>query len=461
MQNLSAVPADRDRSTAVPSDPAEADRVYRKITLRLIPFLFLCYVLNYLDRANISFARLQFSQDLHLSDAAFGFGVGLFFVGYMLFEVPSNLYLERAGLRRTLMRIMVLWGIVSTCTAFVSTPAQFYAARVLLGVAEAGFFPGIVLYFTYWFPSARRARVTSIFLTAICVSGVVGGPLSGWIMHFMDGAQGMRGWQWLFVLEGFPSILVGLCAWFYLTDRPGDATWLTDAEKQLIEHHLALERETKKNRQQGSIMVALRDKKFYFVAFGYFSVPWASNVAHIWAPSIIRKSGVENLWYVGLLSSIPYIVGAVVMIAIGLHSDRKLERRWHFGLSSALAAFGTVCLPLAANNWVLSVLFLSITTAGYLGMLSLFWTIPPAYLSTSVAASGIGLISSLGQFGGISAPVVIGAASTHLGSTTMGMLAVALVSLLGGLAILLGVPAAAINEVVLTPVTPASPKPRC
>jgi D-galactonate transporter len=443
-----------DMMQTAPSTPLEPDAigqseahaVYRKVTWRLLPFLFVCYVFAYLDRANIGFAHLQFSRDIGMSEAAFGLGVGLFYLGYMLFEVPSNLWLQRVGVRRTLLRIMVLWGIVSAGTAFVQTPVQFYIARVLLGVAEAGFFPGVILYFTYWFPAARRARITSIFMTAICVSGIISGPLSGLILHVLSGAMHLRGWQWMFLLEGLPSIVAGLFAFVYLTDRPEQAQWLSAAEKRFLIDELKHEAQAKAGRAHTSIWVALKEPKFYVLTFAYFSVPWASIVVHIWAPSVIQKSGVTNLWHIGLLSAVPYVVGAAVMYLLGRSSDRMLERRWHFMVSTVLAAAGVALLPLAADNLGALMLLLCVATAGYLGMLSLFWTIPPAYLSTTVAASGIGLISTLGQLGGITAPTVIGFASTHFGSNEMGLYAVAIVSILGGLAIVLGVPANSINE---------------
>jgi D-galactonate transporter len=427
-------------------DQSDAHAVYRKVTWRLLPFLFVCYVFAYLDRANIGFAHLQFSRDIGMSEAAFGLGVGLFYAGYMLFEVPSNLWLQRVGVRRTLLRIMVLWGIVSAGTAFVQTPAQFYLARALLGAAEAGFFPGVILYFTYWFPAARRARITSIFMTAICVAGVISGPLSGLILHSLSGVWHFRGWQWMFLLEGLPSIVAGLFAYVYLTDRPEQAQWLSAAEKRFLIEELKHEAHAKSGRAHASIWVALKEPKFYILTFAYFSVPWASIVVHIWAPSVIQQSGVTNFWHIGLLSAVPYVVGAAVMYLLGRSSDRMLERRWHFMVSTVLAAVGVALLPLAANSLGVLMLLLCVATAGYLGMLSLFWTIPPAYLSTTVAASGIGLISSLGQLGGISAPTVIGFASTHFGSNEMGLYAVAIVSILGGLAIVLGIPATSINE---------------
>ncbi len=425
---------------------ASTEAVYRKVTWKLMPLLFICYVFAYIDRANIGFAHLQFRRDVGLSEAAFGFGVGLFYLGYMLLEVPSNLWLQRMGIRRTLLRIMTFWGVVSVGTAFVRTPAEFYVARILLGLAEAGFFPGVILYFTYWFPAARRARVTSIFMTAICVSGIVSGPISGLILNTLTGTLGLNGWQWMFILEGAPSIVAGVVAYLCLTDRPEQATWLADDEKRLLLDALRREAELKETRAPKSIWTALREPKFYFLTFAYFSVPWASIVVHIWAPSVIKHSGVTDFWHIGALSAIPYVAGAAAMYLMSRSSDRRLERRWHFMVSAAMAAGGVALLPVFSQDVGVLMLLLCVATAGYLGMLSLFWTLPPAYLKPAVAASGIGLISSLGQFGGILAPTVIGLASTRLGSSSMGLYAVAIVSVLGGLAVVVGVPRKAISE---------------
>ncbi|WP_375542179.1 MFS transporter [Paraburkholderia sp. CNPSo 3274] len=441
---MQAVTSPSPKATAAQHSMTEA--AYRKVTWRLMPLLFVCYVFAYIDRANIGFAHLQFRRDIGLSEAAFGLGVGLFYLGYMLLEVPSNLWLQRIGIRLTLLRIMTFWGVVSVSTAFVRTPMQFYFARILLGVAEAGFFPGVILYFTYWFPAARRARVTSLFMTAICVSGIVSGPVSGLILERLSGALGLNGWQWMFILEGAPSILAGIAAWRCLTDRPEQAKWLNAEEKQIVLDALRREAALKETRAPKSIWVALREPRFYFLTFAYFSVPWASIVVHIWAPSVIKNSGVTNFWHIGALSAIPYVVGAAAMYLMGRSSDRRLERRWHFMVSATLAAGGVVLLPLFAHDVGALMVLLCVATAGYLGMLSLFWTLPPAYLKPAVAASGIGLISSLGQFGGIFAPTVIGLASSRLGSTAMGLYAVALVSLLGGMAVVLGVPKRSVSE---------------
>jgi ACS family phthalate transporter-like MFS transporter len=283
-------------------------------------------------------------------------------------------------------------------------------------------------------------------MSAICVSGIVSGPVSGLILERLTGAFGLNGWQWMFILEGAPSILAGIAAWLYLTDRPEQATWLNADEKEIIVDALRREAALKETRAPQSIWTALREPRFYFLTFAYFSVPWASIVVHIWAPSVIRNSGVTNFWHIGALSAIPYVFGAIAMYLLGRSSDRSLERRWHFMISSALAAGGVVLLPLFAHDVGALMVLLCIATAGYLGMLSLFWTLPPAYLKPAVAASGIGLISSLGQLGGIFAPTVIGVASTRFGSNAMGLYAVALVSILGGLAVVLGVPKWAISE---------------
>ncbi len=307
-----------------------SDAAYAKVTWRLLPFLFVCYVLNFIDRVNISFAHLQFKQDLGVTDASYGLGVGLFFIGYVLLEVPSNLLMQRIGARRTVSRIMVLWGIVSAGMMFVRTPGEFYLARILLGAAEAGFFPGVVLYLTYWYPSARRARITSLLLMAVAVAGVLGGPVSGWIMANLNNTHGLHGWQWLFLLEGIPAAIAGVVAYFYLDDRPTDAKWLTNEERAIIKYNLDADEHQKRTVAQHNFLRVLADPRVYVVALGYMVVPWAGSVLNFWSPSIIHRSGVTDVWHVGLLSMIPYAVGAAFMLAISRHSDRHLERRWHF-----------------------------------------------------------------------------------------------------------------------------------
>lgn len=441
MENLVGEYADGNKS----AKPA-CDTTYAKVKRRLLPFLFVCYVINFIDRVNISFAHLQFKQDLGLTDASYGLGVGLFFIGYVLLEVPSNLLLQRIGARRTIARIMILWGFVSAGMMFVNTPTEFYIARILLGAAEAGFFPGVVLYLTYWFPASQRARVTSILLSAVAVSGIVGGPVSGWIMSHMNDVHGLRGWQWLFLLEGVPAVGAGVIALFYLTDRPSQARWLTKSECTFIEENLAADERAKGRVAPHSFGAALKDRRVYIAALGYMVVPWAGSVLNFWAPSIIHRSGITNVLHVGLLSMVPFLIGGLMMIVIGNSSDRTLERRWHFAGCAFISAVGIACLPAASNSWVASIALLTLSTIGYLSAVSLFWTIPPAYLSGPAAAGGIALVSCIGQAGGLIAPLVIGKVNQLTGNIALGLYVVVAVLLAGAASVLLGIPAHALRE---------------
>jgi ACS family phthalate transporter-like MFS transporter len=423
-----------------------AENVYRKVTLRLVPFLFLCYVLNYIDRVNISFASLQFRQDLGISAAAYGFGVGIFFVGYVLFEVPSNLLMQRIGARRTIMRIMVLWGLVSISTMFVTSSTQFYVVRVLLGIAEAGFFPGVVFYLTLWFPSALRGRIMSMFVLAIAVSGVVGGPVSGLIMSKMAELGGLHGWQWLFLVEGIPPVIVGIMAYFYLSDGPEQAKWLTSDERLIVIDNLALETAARESAGHGSFLLAARDPRLYAAAAAWFTLAWCGSVINYWSPTIIRESGISDTLLVGLLSAVPYAVGAIGMLIINRHSDLKLERRWHYAVSVLVAALAVALLPSVAKNWQLAIAMLAILTIGYLTGVALFWSIPTAYLSKSASAGSIALISSIGQCGGLTAPNIIGWTQQATGNFSVGFYTIAAGMVLGTIIMLVGLPAHLLRE---------------
>jgi MFS transporter, ACS family, phthalate transporter len=327
----------------------DESRLYRKVVLRIIPFIFVCYVLNYVDRVNVSFAKLQFQGDLGLSDAAYGLGVGLFYVGYILFEVPSNLVLQKIGARKTITRIMCLWGLTSMAMAVVSTPLQFYLARILLGAAEAGFFPGIILYLTLWFPDRLRGRIMSFFILAIAVSGIVGGPTSGVIMQNLDGALGLKNWQWLFLIEGMLPVTMGITAFFVLKDSPRDASWLSDGEKDLLIGNLKVTGRPDSRSGTRAFLEALQRPMLWIATLGYFSVTWAGMVLNFWAPTIIRRAGVENLLHIGLLSAVPYTIGAAGMLALCYHSDHRLERHWHF--FAAVAAAGCAAIAIAYSLW--------------------------------------------------------------------------------------------------------------
>lgn len=419
---------------------AEIETTYRKVTLRLMTFLFVCWVLNYLDRVNVSFAQLQLKQDLGLSDAAYGLGVSLFFIGYILLEVPSTLLLKRIGARRTVTRIMLLWGAISTSMAFMTSPWQFYLARTLLGAAEAGFWPGIILYLTYWYPSERRARITSRFLLAIAVAGIIGGPLSGYILQNFSGVLGYRNWQWLFFLEGLPAVIAGAIAFFYLTDRPSEATWLSAGQQQIIADALEADQRKKPANAPNRLWPALRDPRVYILAAGWATVPLCGTILNYWTPTIIKQAGISNVLHIGMLSALPYIVGAVAMLFIARSSDLLLERRWHFVISTTIGALGAATLTLLTHNWSAAILCLSFVSISYFAAAAIIWSIPPTYLSGEAAAGGIGVISSLGQVGAFFAPNLLGWVKSLTGSFAVGLLLVAALVFCGGMAVLLGVP---------------------
>src|SRR6201996_7147691 len=298
MTTLAAEPLGRP---ALPDSAADA--VYRKVALRLIPLLFLCYIAAYLDRVNVSFAKLQMQQQLGLSESVYGLGSGIFFIGYFIFEIPSNVMLHKVGAGRWIARIMVTWAILSAAMMFVSSPTSFYIVRFLLGVAEAGFFPGIILYLTYWFPAARRGRATSLFLAAIAVAGLVGNPVSGWIMHSLSGVNGWQGWQWLFVLEAVPSLVLGVLAWFWLEDRVKNAQWLTPQERELIARDIAAE---ESHKADGSLSSVLSNGKVWLLAFVYFAIVSGLYGVSFWLPTIIKAMGVTDPLQVGFVSAVPW-----------------------------------------------------------------------------------------------------------------------------------------------------------
>jgi D-galactonate transporter len=401
---------------------------YAKVAWRLIPFLFFCYLCAYLDRINVSFAKLQMLQDLGMSDAVYGLGAGIFFVGYLMFEVPSNLLLLKVGARRWIARIMVTWGIISALMMFVSTPTQFYIVRFLLGVAEAGFFPAILLYLTYWFPAGRRSKMTALFMTGIPMSGVIGGPLSGWIMHSLGGAHGLAGWQWLFFLEGLPTVIVGVVAYFYLDDKVSDAKWLTDEEKRLIEAELQTESSDHKlhSLRDGlaSPRVLLLSAIYFFFTMGLYGVSF-------WLPSLVKASGVTGTLNIGLLSAVPYAAAAITMVLVGRSSDRHGERRWHLAVPGVVGAVALCGSVVYAHDTVIAMIALTVGTMGVITTISQFWTVPPAVLQGTAAAGGIALANSVGSISGVVSPYVIGFLQTTTGSTGSGVVGIAVSMVIG------------------------------
>lgn len=415
----------------------ESKEIYAKVTRNIIPFLFICYVFAYLDRVNIGFAALQMKQDLNFSDAVYGFGAGVFFVGYFLFEVPSNLLLVKIGARKTLMRIMVVWGLISGSFAFIHTPLQFYIARFFLGAFEAGFFPGVVLYLTYWYPSAMRGKMIALFMSAIAVAGIVGGPLSGWIMTHMSGVYGFTGWQWMFLIEAVPSVVMGLLTLVILVDYPEKAKWLSPHERQVVSQGVA----ASSSDSEHSFGKALRDPRLYVLALVYFTIAAGIYVISFWLPTMIRNYGVDDPWRIGVLTAIPYLVGAVGMVLISKNSDRTMERRWHTAACMILGGAGLVAATLVPNNLVLALCALTVATTCILTTMPVFWTMPTSYLSGTAAAGGIAMINSIGLIGGFVSPSVIGWLKTATGSLTSGLYIFSGVLVVGAVLLLYGFPA--------------------
>jgi MFS family permease len=369
-----------------------------------------------IDRFNVGFAKLQFIADLHLNEAVFGVTVGLFYVGYILFEVPSNLMLHRYGARKTLLRIMVLWGILTIALAFVSTKYEFYALRFLVGVAEAGFFPGVLLYFTYWFPDRMRARVISLFVMALPVSGIVGGPLAALIMTHFNSIGGLRGWQSLFIIEGIPAILLGVLVYFSLTDKPSTANWLSDLEKQQVVEQLSIDGVNKAPHHTAKLVDALKNKLLYRLAICYFAFYSLQNALLLWTPSLLRSVGVHSLMNIGWLSGAIAVVATLGMLMVSFSSDRFCERRWHVLGCGLVAGVSFVLLPLGASSVTVTVVLLATASVGVFGFLALFWTLPSMIFEDTAIAGGLAVVSSIGALGGLFSPIFAGWISEATGS---------------------------------------------
>jgi MFS family permease len=383
-----------------PADSLEA-RAYRKVDVRIVPFLFLCYILAYLDRVNLGFAKLQMMKDLAMSDAVFAGGAGIFFIGYFFFEVPSNVLLKKFGARRWIARIMISWGVISACMIFVRSERSFYAVRFLLGLAEAGFFPGVIFYLTLWYPSKLRSTRTAWFVAAIAVSGVVGNPISGWIMDSFSGAMNLAGWQWLFLSEGIPSVLVGFLVIFYLDSGIAEAKWLTPEEKALLEQKLEAE---DSHKAEHKLIDAFRSGKVWVLCAIYFTLMIGLYGIAFWMPTIVKEFGVKGYLKVGLITAIPYGVSVIGMILLSNRSDKTGERRLHYVANVVAGAAGLVLSGVFASNPVLAIIFLSVGTLGVIGSMPLFWPLPSAFLAGTAAAAGIGIVNSVGNLGGYFGP---------------------------------------------------------
>lgn len=408
--------------------------VYSRVTWRIIPFMFVCYIVAFLDRVNVGFAALQMRQDLHFSATVYGLGAGIFFFGYFLFEVPSNLLLEKFGARKWISRIMITWGIVSAATLFVRTATGFYICRFLLGVAEAGFFPGIILYLTYWYPKERLAHMTALFMTAIPVSAIIGGPLSGWILRFFHGSGGMSGWQWLFLLEGVPSIIMGVITLFYLDDSIASSKWLRRDEKKLLEDRL---RADKAGKTRHSLADALLEWRVWVYGFIYFCYVAGIYAFSFWLPLMIKGTGIKNSFTIGLLVAIPNVVALIGMVVAGRSSDRTLERRWHLLVCSLVGGLGLVLSAASLSNTWLAVVAASLGIAGTDACVVLFWTVPTAILTGTAAAGGIALANCLGNLAGFFGPSLLGKVKDMTGSLSAGLFVLAGLTVVGGILVMI------------------------
>jgi len=391
---------------------------YRKITWHIAPFLATAYALAFMDRINIGFAQLQMKADLGFSDAVYGTGAGIFFLGYFLFEVPSNLLLQKIGARLTLSRIMFFWGLISTLTFLIHTPAQLYIARFLLGVFEAGLYPGLVLYITYWYPPNKRATMMSYLAWGTVITGIVAGPLSGWILTDMNGVGGLQGWQWMFIIEGVPSSLFAFYIFFLLADGPAKATWLTDTQKSLVINHLREQTPAGTGRPT-TFAEMLTNSRTWILALINFSLICALYAGLFWMPSIIKGSGATVL-QAGVYSAIPFLVGGFAMWYWGKHSDARRERRWHYVGSSVAMFVGFLLLIAFEGSLPVSLFGLTLIIGGAMVGTVVFWPIPQAYMSSTAAAGGIALINCFALLGGFVSPFVLGYIKTSTGSLAYG-----------------------------------------
>lgn len=402
---------------------------YPRIAWRILPFLMICYLVAYIDRVNIGFAKLQMSSDLGLSEAAYGLGAGIFFIGYALFEVPSNLMLHKVGARRWMARILVSWSIISASFGFVETEAQFYILRFLLGVAEAGFAPGALLYLTYWFPAHHRARANGAMFLAIPLAGIIGAPVSGLVMEGMAGTQGWAGWRWMFVLEAAPALVAGILAFWILPDGPAGVSWLSVDQKRRVKDDL---------RNEGSHLAAhltlrdfLGDRRLWLLSAILFCVVMGQYALTFWMPTIVRHAGAVSLLQNGLLTALPFVVAMVAMIAMSVSADRRRERRWHLIAPMGVGAVALIGASLVPQNLGLSIALLSIATAGLLSATVMFWSLPTAFLGGIWAAVGIGAINAIGNIAGFVSPYVIGSLVGDGGDLRRGLWVIASVILIG------------------------------
>ncbi|MFM0649820.1 MFS transporter [Paraburkholderia bryophila] len=410
--------------TALAGD--EVSALYDRLNWRLLPFLLVCYLFAYLDRVNVGFAKLQMQSDLGFSDAAYGVGAGIFFLGYVLFELPSNLMLPKIGARKTFFRILVLWGITSACMLFVRNVPMFYGMRFLLGIFEAGFAPGMIFYLSRWYGPTRMARAIAIVFLAGPIGGIVGGPLSAWLMTRLAGTAGLAGWQWMFLAEGLPCIVMGVLTLFVLSDRPADARWLSDDEKRLLAAELGPVPEGRH-----SFRDVARNPKIYLLACAYFCIIASIYAMSFWLPTIVKSQGVDDTIRLGWYAAIPYIGAAFGMVYIGRRSDARGERRYHSSVPALLAALLLCAVVLSDGHLFVTLALLTLATASLWMAYTVFWAVPSEHIKGDAAAGGIALINTIGLSGGFWGPAILGWARTATGNLHLGLLIVAALALCG------------------------------
>jgi D-galactonate transporter len=419
------------------------DSLYTKIAWRIIPIFLVSYIVAYLDRVNVGFAKLQMMGDLKFTDSVYGLGAGMFFVGYFVFEIPSNLILHKVGARVWLCRVLITWGIVSGCTALVHTPWQFYTCRFLLGLAEGGFFPGMVLYLTYWFPSNRRAKMMAFLMAGNPISGIVGGPLSGYILHYFAHGTLIAGWQWLFIIESIPALVLGVVMFFYLDDRVTHARWLSTKEKEAVATEIKQESSSKTHRTTASVFTSPR---VWLMCAILFMMGMGSYAIGFWQPTIIRQTGVKDPFIIGLLTMLPYSLALISMILVGRHADKTRERRWHLAIPNLVASLGFVLCLHAGTNTTLAVAALTMAVVGVVTAMPMFWALPTSFLGDNAAAAGLALVNCTGNLSGFLSPTIIGFLKTNTGSLNSGLYLVAACHMVAIVLILAFVPAKLVNR---------------
>jgi MFS family permease len=419
---IDAIGAAATPGVAIEDAPIAA-RAYRKVFWRLMPFLMLCYAASYMDRVNIGFAKLQMQQDLGFSETVFGLGSGIFFLGYFLFEVPSNILMHKVGARVWIARIMITWGLLSGAFIWVKNVPAFYGLRFVLGLAEAGFYPGVILYLTYWFPARWRGRAIATLMSAIPISSILGNPLSGWVMDAMNGLGGVAGWKWMFIVEAAPAVLVGLAVLAFLDNTIAGAKWLDPDEKRVLEAAIAQDRSSQVSGVHG-VAQAFRDPRVWFMCLIYFCFVLGQYGLNFWMPTLLRTAGVKGATAIGVVSASPYIVTLALMNILGHSADRRRERRWHLVVAALIGATGFVIAPTAPSVGV-AIAALSLAAAGAITCAPLFWSLPTAFLAGAGAAAGIAVVNSVGNLAGFVAPYAIGYAKDATGSAAVGMYAIA------------------------------------